>query len=233
MADYIDKNILCEAYVHVDLPPDMMTEDQLVSIREHLATFATARAKFFIYPDVTVEVEFKEGSLKTYITVAGAIYAAICAYGGFREGVDYLYADVKRLADSMVGESLFTTKARYEQIRRTEARTGVVGSLKLLVDDINSIEVSIGQISVDETARRIKRLKEDAERLLSNVRSDDDVQKIEAELDQFSDSLPDQCPYPVDERPDSATVLSYRDILAEFRKSFGRTKKKKQSHSLE
>lgn len=132
MADYIDKNILCQAYVHVDLPVDI-TPGELDAIKEHLRQFTEARAKFFVYPDVVVEVEFREGSLKSYLTIAGAIYLAIGNYGDFRGGVDYLYTDIKRLADSLVAETLFMTRARHHSIRRTEARTartGVVGSLK-------------------------------------------------------------------------------------------------------
>jgi len=226
MADYIDKNILCQAYVHVDLPVGI-TPEQLETIKQHLTEFANSRAKFFVYPEVEVEVEFKEGSLKTYITIAGSIYVAIVGYGEFRHGVDYLYTDVKRLADTMVAESLFMTKAKHASIRRTEARTGVVGSLKLLVDEINTLEASLGQISVDEAARRIKRIKDDAEVLISNVRDDQDIDSIEDDLDRFADKLPEPCPYPLDRRPDDLAVINYHDILAEFRKTYGSRKKKK------
>lgn len=224
MADYIDKSILCQAYVHVELPENI-THDELDSIKEHLKQFTDARAKFFVYPDVIVEVEFREGSLKTYLTIAGAIYIAMGNYGGFREGVDYLHTDIKRLADSLVSETLFMTRARHHSIRRTEARTGVIGSLKVLMDDLMTLESSIGQISVDETARRVKRLKEDAERLLENVRDGNDRDKIETEIECFVDILPDNCPHPKEKVPDDAAILLYHDVIAEIRKRFGKRAK--------
>jgi len=90
MADYIDKNILCQAYVHIRLPGPT-SEEKLAAIKQQLTEFAAVRARFFIYPEIDVDIEFKEGSLKSYITILGAIYAAICNYGSFRSGVDALY----------------------------------------------------------------------------------------------------------------------------------------------
>jgi len=133
--------------------------EELEAIKNHLEQFATSRGQFFVYPDVEVSVEFKSGSLKAYISIAGLIYIAIGQYGSFRSGVDFLYTDIKRLADSLVSESLFMTKSKYQSIVRTEARTGVVGSLKTLVDDMNDLDASLGNIPVDEVARRIKNIK--------------------------------------------------------------------------
>lgn len=226
VADYIDKNILCQAYVHVDLPEDI-TEDQLAQIKRHLEDFATSRAKFFVYPDVVVEVTFREGSLKTYITIAGAIYLAIGGYGDFRSGVDYLHTDVKRLADSMVNESLFMTRARHASILRTEARTGVVGSLKILVDDMTELEASLGHVPVEDVARKIFRIKEDADVLLVNVRAEDDIKQIEEELERLTGCLPDDPPHPVDRRPNDSAIIAYHDALAQLRKSYGKRIKSK------
>ncbi|HTB82930.1 MAG TPA: hypothetical protein VK742_04685 [Candidatus Sulfotelmatobacter sp.] len=223
MADYIDKNILCQAYVHVELP-EGMTENQLEEIKSQLSTFATLRGKFFVYDDVIVDVEFKEGSLKAYITIAGAIYIAIGQYGSFRSGVDFIYTDVKRLAESIVAECLFMTRARHEAIRRTEARTGVIGSLKILVDDMNQLEGSVGEISVEEAARRVKKIKDDADQLLINVRSDEDAAEIQNELDDFSTNLPDRWPHPPENRPDPLAIVSYYDAISDLRKSYGKKK---------
>lgn len=226
VADYIDKNILCQAYVHVELPDDM-TPEKLAEIKEHLTIFATLRGKFFVYPDVDVGVEFREGSLKAYISIAGIIIVAIEGYGGFREGIDYLYTDVKRLADSLVSESLFMTKTKHQQIVRTEARTGIIGSLKVLIDDMNNLEASVGQIPTDEAARRIKRIKDDAEVLLTNVRSEDDADNIEGEIAEFAKKLPNKWPTPTDRRPDDSATITYNDCLLELRKAFQKAKFRK------
>lgn len=224
VADYIDKNILCQAYIHVHLP-DELEDAELERIKQHLTEFANSRGKFFVYPEVEVSVEFRDGSLKSYITIAGVIYIAIGQYGSFRGGVDYLYTDIKRLADSLVSESLFVTKSKHDSIVRTEARTGVIGSLKLLVDDINELESLMGQISVEETTRRLQKIKKDSDALLENVRSEDDVANIENEIGDFTDNLPEHCPHPHDRRPDDLAVIAYSEVLTELRKAYGKKKK--------
>lgn len=218
MADYIDKNILCQAYVHVEIPAE--SDIDLSTLKEHLQEFASLRAKFFVYPDVDVSVEFKEGSVKSYITIAGVIYAAVCGYGSFRSGIDCLHTDIKRLSEALVAESLFMTRARHQNIVRTEARTGVVGSLKLLIDDIELVESSLGAISVAEVARRLGKIKENAESLMLNVRDNRDIGEIESEMVRFCEKLPNTCPHPTNQRPDDEAAIAYHDILAALRKSF-------------
>jgi hypothetical protein len=221
MADYIDKNILCQAYIHIEIP-QKLSKTEKEHIRKGLLEYAQARAKFFVYPDVEVEVEFKDGSLKAYLSIAGAIYLAIGEYGDFRSGIDFLHADIKRLSDTLVSESLFLTKARPNQIVRTEARTGVIGQLKTLINDIDALEVSIGQISVDEAARRIKRISDDAEILLENLQNEKDKEEAEDEIDRFASSLPVKCPYPKEKVPDDAAIFLYQDALSEFRKKLAK-----------
>lgn len=223
MADYIDNDILCQAYLHVEVD-SAMTPAQLQTIKEMLESYATSRARFFIYPQVSVQVEFRPGSLKTYVTIGGSIYAAIAAYGNFRTGVDYLYTDVKRLADSIVGESLFATKARHENILRTEARTGIVGTLKLLIDEMERLEASIGNIPVKEAADRLIRIKDDAKTLLDTVRSIDDIERIENELSEWAANRPARCPHPVDAPPNPTDLLLYNDALTELRKAYPKKK---------
>jgi hypothetical protein len=125
----------------------------------------------------------------------------------------------------MVAEGLFMTKARHEAILRTEARTGVVGSLKTLVDDMNVLEISVGQVPVEEIARRVKKIKDDADGLLVNVRSDEDVANIQNELGDFADKLPERCPHPPEKSPEPLAIVSYYDALSELRKAYGKKKK--------
>ncbi len=226
MADYIDKNILCQAYIHVHLD-DRLSAAQLSEIRSHLEQYASSRGKFFISPEVVAEVEFKEGSLKSYLTLAGALYIAIGQYGSFRSGVDCLYTDTKRLSDALVAESLFSTQSRFQQVIRTEARVGVIGSLKAVVDDMESIETLQGQVSVSEIARRINKLKADSQTLSDNLRDPKDVAELQKELDSFADARPEECPFPPKRKPPQYAIIEYAEALENFRKSFGKKKNKK------
>lgn len=131
MADYINKNIICQAYVHVD--PEDVSEELLVDLRSHLENFVKSRSEFFLFPNPEVSIELKEGSIKIYATILGtfgALYGAVANYPSFREGVGLIYEDTKRLSEYIASESIFTTKARHNQVIRVEARTGVIGSIK-------------------------------------------------------------------------------------------------------
>ena len=92
---------------------------------------------------------------------------------------------------------------------------------------MTTLEDSLGQISVDEAARRIRKIKEDADNLLTNVRSEQDVNNIEEELEKLAHSLPDKCPHPADRPPTDTAIIAYYDMLAELRKAYGRRIKQK------
>ena len=109
MADYIHKNILSQAYIHVE-PTELDSEQQLIEFKEHIAEFARSCMNFYLHPEVSIEIELEEGSLKAEITVMGAIYLlmqGVANYPSFQEGVGLIYNDSKRLAEYMVSEVQF------------------------------------------------------------------------------------------------------------------------------
>ena len=219
MADYIDRNILCQAYVHIELP-DGFSDEQLTALREYLENFASERGRFFIYPEVSVDIAFRDGSLKSYLTIAGVLYAAIAGYGSFRTGVDYLYTDIKRLSDTLVAESLFATKARHKHVIRTEARVGIVGSLKAFVDHLQELEGTIGRVPLEQTSQRIRRIQAEAEALIQNVKDPRDANEIEKEMETTVETIPENPPYPKDKRPTKDDIIFYHETRQVIRKRF-------------
>ncbi|MGY0627641.1 MAG: hypothetical protein ACW7DS_18170, partial [Paraglaciecola chathamensis] len=128
MADYINKNILSQAYIHVE-PTELETEEQLVEFKKHITEFARSRTNFYLHPDVSIEIEFEEGSLKARITVMGTLFLlmqGVANYPDFREGVGLIYNDSKRLAEYMISEAQFFAGSKHQDVIRLEARTGVV-----------------------------------------------------------------------------------------------------------
>ena len=63
MADYINKNILSQAYIHVE-PREMETDEQLESFKENLRIFSLTRTEFFLSEGLDINVEFEDGSIK-------------------------------------------------------------------------------------------------------------------------------------------------------------------------
>lgn len=173
MADYIDRNILCQAYIHIE--PLGLDEDEYSILQNQIAHFIETRGRFFLYSEITTDVELKAGSLKVYATIAGCLYLAIGQYGDFRSGLDYISTDVKRLSESIVNESLFLSKSRHENIIRVEARVGVIGSLKKAVDDIEYIEQQMGQSDSKALTKKLRNTRIEIEKLLENLNDDRDM----------------------------------------------------------
>ncbi|WP_447891506.1 hypothetical protein [Pseudomonas atacamensis] len=184
MADYINKSIICQAYLHIDPVPENLDE---AALKAELETFLGVRAEFFLYKDVGTEVELKEGSLKIYLTILGTLYAGIAQYPDFRQGVELFAADSKRVSDYAVSESLFLTKSRHDCVLRTEARTGVCGTLKKIVDEIDFIKRESGVADPSRLIARMEALKKDIFIFKDNVTDPADKEWVFPQLKQYAD----------------------------------------------
>ena len=61
MADYIQSNILCQAYIRIERPN--VGDAELPNLREELVGFIERRSRFILYPEVSANVSFRAGSL--------------------------------------------------------------------------------------------------------------------------------------------------------------------------
>lgn len=156
MADYINKNILAQSYVHVE--PKWLSKvstrerlRQVDVIKSQITQYANERMQFFLHDGVVITVDFQEGSIIAKITAYGSIMALLGGVGhaleftekfpAYKEGVKTIVTDVGRLTDSINSEVLFQTKSREKkEIIRTEARKGVFGSLEKINNKISEIE---------------------------------------------------------------------------------------------
>lgn len=208
MADYINSNILCQAYIHID--PVVIDDSRLEALREELELFLSTRGRFFLYDAVESSVEFKDGSLKVYAGIAGAIYIAIGQYGSFRSGVDYLAQDTKRLAEVIISETLFLSRSKHANTIRVESRPGVVGSLKSLLDKIQSTRENITNVSLAVTINKLDEIEDEIDRLLGNLKDEKDVKYVASEVhDYFKELFPKKPPSKPGEPHDLELVAIY------------------------
>lgn len=218
MADYIDKNILCQAYIHIE--PENLSESQYSTYLEHLRVFAIARTRFFLYQEAEIQVEYKEGSLKAYITVFGTLtglYAGIAQYPDFKAGAVAIYEDSKRLSEYLVSEGLFSAGAKHDQVLRVEARTGIVGSLRGVVADLDYIQRLNGTADQKTIADRMARVRADVQALTDNLHTEEDVKLVRVGLLEMSGGLP-SAPSPGPGRKNSESVVAmYREEKAKLR----------------
>jgi hypothetical protein len=215
MADYIDRNILCQAYVHVDLAD---YEEGVGRLEQLALPLVKERAQFFLYPDATIEFEPSEGSIKSRITFFGCIVVALQAisnYKDFREGISLLKQDVERVADMAVTETLFALSARNKQVVRIEVRTGVVGSLHRILGEIERIRNENGVATTRVQAGRIERLHDEVDALLSNIRNAEDIELVAGELYLEVRKLPQNpLPSPREPRTSQAVIDNFRSRRA-------------------
>ncbi len=217
MADYIQSNILCQAYIRIEKPK--VQDAQLPGLRDELESFIERRSRFILYPEVTADVRFRSGSLVAYLTIARSIYTALSVYPKFRTGVTLLFGDVKRLAESMILEAQFSSQAKTADVSRSEARTGVIGSLKSLVDSIDNVGTSAGLVKVDTLSIRLHRLLDDAVRLLDVLKDPRDVKLVSENLKEILFELPLSPSDPKGDKASQKSLDAYLEVIHKFRQT--------------
>ncbi|MGD9725782.1 MAG: hypothetical protein AB7Q04_13950 [Steroidobacteraceae bacterium] len=215
MADYINKNILCQAYIHVE--PDDISDEIAQALKIHLTEFVKSRGDFFLYPNPDVEIEVKEGSLKVYATIVGtvaaALYTGVANYPTFREGAIVLYEDAKRLSEYIAAEGLFATRARHTQVIRVEARTGVIGSIKKIVAAFDALKAMDGTVTADKQLAKLKEIDEDIDKLMDNLKSQEDIELVKNGLLEIAGDAPQKPSDPPRKRSHPMDVIRYRNLL--------------------
>lgn len=194
MADYINSNILCESYVHVE--PEWLKQvsavirkEKLSLIRSEIEEFADKRIKFFLSDDVAIEITFTEGSIRATITAYGPIIlligTAILNYSSFRESVKQLATDMHRASSMLSSEMLFQTNSRNKsEILRIEARKGIVGSIERINNKIDSIDSQLEgkELSPTRINGEFLDLNDMLLKLLSNLKNEEDKRLVTSAL---------------------------------------------------
>lgn len=174
MANYIDREILCEAYTHLDIET-FATADSRERLEQLLRSFILPRAQFIFGQDVELEISFEDGSLKTKVAILGAVAAMISAYPDFKEGVENLTRDATILAQAANLEVIFNTQTNHCDRIRIEKRTGVLGRVNHLLNSAEKIRDEAGH-------ERIPTREIDLRRITENV---DDLQHWYHEADKL------------------------------------------------
>ncbi len=210
MADYIHKNILSQAYIHVE-PTLLNTDEDISSFKNKIEEFTRSRSTFYLHPEVSIEVELEDGSLKARITVMGTIallMQGIASYPDFREGICLLCNDSKRLAEYVVSESQFLTGSKHADVIRLEARTGIVGSIQKVISQLEKIRIgSGGKLSAKELTTKLERVEDDLKKLIDNIADPQDKELVMKGLSDLANEIPES-PLPPIDKSNTALELS-------------------------
>jgi len=211
VADYINKNILSQAYIHVE-PQTLDLENEFEEFKIYIEDFVKTRTSFYLGNDATTKIEFEEGSLIARITVIGTLLGTgICNYSDFREGLKYIYQDSKRLAEYIVSEVQFNTGAKNQDVIRLEARTGIIGSLNKIYLQLENIKSSAERgTSSDELIEKINKAQSDLEELLINLKNDEDIKLIKNGLIEAAKNIPQKPNPPKDRINSHESIIFYQ-----------------------
>ncbi|MEZ8482611.1 hypothetical protein [Vibrio splendidus] len=210
MADYINKNILSQAYIHVE-PAGVETEEQLELFKENLRAFALSRTEFFLSEGLEINIEFEEGSIKTRVTVIGGmmlLLQGISSYKDFREGIQLLYSDSKWLSDAIISESLYQTKAKHHDVIRVEARTGIIGSVHKVLNQLERIKSGAkGVMAAADIAEKLDDVQDELSKLMDNICDLEDKNLVAKECKYLVKDLP-ETPFPPKDKTNSNQAIS-------------------------
>ncbi|WP_298441612.1 hypothetical protein [uncultured Ferrimonas sp.] len=213
MADYINKNILSQAYIHVE-PTGIETEEQLEAFKENLRAFALSRTEFFLSDGLDINIEFEEGSIKARVTVIGTLMLllqGISSYKDFREGLQLLYSDAKWLSDAIISESLYQTKAKHHDVIRVEARTGIIGSVHKVINQLERIKSGAkGAMLASDIVEKIDDVQAELSKLMDNICDLGDRHLIAKECEHLIEKLPEIPVPPKDKINSSHAINEYR-----------------------
>lgn len=213
MADYINKNILSQAYIHVE-PRGMETDEQLESFKENLRMFSLTRTEFFLSEGLEINVEFEDGSIKARVTVIGTLMLllqGISSYKDFREGLQLLYSDAKWLSDAIISESLYQTKAKHHDVIRVEARTRIIGSIHKVFNKLENIKRGAkGAMLATDIVDKIDDAQNEILKLMDNICDLADKDLVAKECIALVKELPETPVPPKDKENKIYAIDEYR-----------------------
>lgn len=196
LANYIDKTILCQAYLHVE--EIRLSVKARADFEKFLQEYFPSRGQFFLTERADVEVESKIGSDILYLTLHGvgpAIVAAVAGYPLFRTGVKELSRDAKRLTDGVIIEALFQMRSTQFEAIRVESRTGVFGRLDNIINLMDKFESRLEVTAWKTAARRIVILVKAVDILLYHITDAGDLNYVKTNLRQIAaETVPARIP---------------------------------------
>jgi len=212
MADYINKNILSQAYVHVE-PTAFKTEEDLERFKHNLTQFTKSRVEFFLSPELPVEIEFEDGSLIARVTVMGTIgllFTGISNYKNFRDGIQLIYSDSKRLTEYIIAETTFQSGARQQNVIRLEARVGIIGSIQKVINQLESIKRGTnGAMMASDVSKKIDEANKELKKLFQNINDESDKELVRAGLESIAAEIPDKPKAPKDKVNSDQAILLF------------------------
>ena len=198
--------------MHVE-PTAFETEEDLERFKTNLTQFTKSRVEFFLSPELPVEIEFEDGSLVARVTVMGTIgllLTGIANYKNFREGIQLIYSDSKRLTEYIISETTFQSGARQENVIRLEARVGIIGSIQKVINQLESIKRGAnGSMMASDVNKKIDEASKELIKLFQNINDVNDKELVRAGFESIAEEIPDTPKAPKDKVNSEQAILLF------------------------
>lgn len=195
-------------------PRAFETEEDLADFKVKLTEFTKSRVGFFLSPELPIEIEFEEGSLIARITVMGTIgllFQGIVNYKNFREGVQLIYSDSKRVTEYIISETIFESGSRQQDVIRLEARVGIIGSIQKVINQLDTIKRGANGASLaSDVADKINDSLKELEKLMGNINDIDDKELVRVGLQKIAHEMPENPTAPKNKENSLISVALYR-----------------------
>jgi len=147
---------LAQTYIH--LKPYRINQKRLNSLGKRAEKIAIKAALDVYGGGVTVDVRLEEGSLRTWVSVAGvlAVYGAIADYKGFKESVQEMCKDAREYSVDVCGAFTEAAKANRGQVYRVERRLKTPGKLNRLLRKIEQLDKAAESMGTDKLQAQLK-----------------------------------------------------------------------------
>lgn len=212
MANYINQEILCEAYTHLDIE-NFSDQNSREKLEAEIKQFIEPRAEFIFGEKVEVKITFDDGSLKTKIAILGVVAGLITQYNDFKDGIESMSRDAIVLAQAANLEVIFKTRTANCDRIRIEKRSGVLGRVNHLINSLEKIKDAAGHSRIpssehdfhdtEETVQSLLSWQREANTLMEKLESNETKACIASGLLEELEHLPDELGWVEPSRKDS------------------------------
>lgn len=196
---------LAETYIHLSIDA---SEEFARESEDFLYSIARSIAYEIFEQDTQIHIRFEDGSWKTWIAVAGAIYIGIGQYGSFRSGIEYLSKDARKFSNTIIEQFIDREKVDESVIYRTERRLGMPGKLHRLFKKIDKLKEYDSLYPNDRRRYPWSDSPTDIERRRSSSLNEE-LHKIKMGIIQIFKELDNQ-------QDKTLFVKSFRDIISDI-----------------
>lgn len=162
-------SILSQAYLNLTIDA---SEIEIEAVRSYLSDIGRSYGIEIYGREIEIQVRVEEGSLKTWVTVAGAIYVVVAGYGSFRSGVDHLVLDARHFGEIIASRFIEDANIDEGKVYRVERRLGIPGRIRRLLVKIEKIEQAEYTNSI--VRRELQELRDEVQGIVDDLDSDKD-----------------------------------------------------------